>query len=59
MAVFEFIEGGYNTRPRHSSLGCQGPSPDDYERSHALREFPIARRCPRKRGNSSEGPNRV
>jgi len=38
MAVFEFIEGWYNPRRRHSALGYQ--SPNDYERSHALRESP-------------------
>ena len=31
MAVFEFIEGWYNPRRRHSAIGYL--SPDDYERS--------------------------
>lgn len=34
MAVFEFIEGFYNTRRRHSALDYD--SPIDYERRHAL-----------------------
>jgi putative transposase len=38
MAVFEFIEGWYNPRRRHSALGYE--SPNDYERNHALREGP-------------------
>ena len=32
MAVFDFIEGFYNPRRRHSSLGYL--SPIDYERAH-------------------------
>lgn len=34
MAIFEFIEGFYNTRRRHSALDYD--SPIDYERRHAL-----------------------
>ena len=34
MAVFEFIEGFYNPRRRHSALGYE--SPIGYERKHAL-----------------------
>ena len=33
MAVFEFIEGWYNTHRRHSALGCL--SPNDFERAAA------------------------
>jgi putative transposase len=36
MAVFEFIEGFYNPRRRHSSLGYL--SPIDYERRHAQQQ---------------------
>jgi putative transposase len=36
--VFKFIEDWYNPRRRHSLLDYQ--SPNDYERSHALREVP-------------------
>jgi len=32
MAIFEFIEGFYNTRRRHSALDYD--SPIDYERRH-------------------------
>ncbi len=35
MAVFEWIEGWYNPRRRHSSLGYR--SPVNYERAHAMR----------------------
>jgi putative transposase len=35
MAVFEWIEGWYNPRRRHSSLGYR--SPVNYERAHAAR----------------------
>jgi putative transposase len=38
MAVFEFIEGWYNPRRRHSGLGYV--SPNDFERSYALKEGP-------------------
>ncbi len=38
MAVFEFIEGLYNPRRRHSALGYL--SPINYERNLALREVP-------------------
>jgi len=38
MAVFDFIEGWYNPRRRHSALGYQ--SPNDFERSYARREVP-------------------
>ncbi len=31
-AIFDFIEGFYNTRRRHSAIGYQSPA--DYERSH-------------------------
>src|SRR5258708_12706963 len=34
IAVFEFIEGFYNPRRRHSSIGYL--SPIDYERRHAV-----------------------
>ena len=34
MAVFQYIEGWYNPRRRHSALGYE--SPVDYERKHAL-----------------------
>ncbi len=34
MAVFEFIEGWYNPRRRHSAIGYL--SPIDHERSHQL-----------------------
>lgn len=33
MAVFDFIEGWYNTQRRHSALDYD--SPIDYERRHA------------------------
>jgi putative transposase len=32
MAVFDYVEGFYNPRRRHSALGQ--PSPTDYERRH-------------------------
>jgi putative transposase len=38
MAVLDFIEGWYNLRRRHSALGYR--SPNDFERSSALREGP-------------------
>jgi putative transposase len=34
MAVFEFIEGWYNPRRRHSGIDYQ--SPMEYERMHAV-----------------------
>ena len=38
-AVFEFIEGFYNPRRRHSALGYLSPA--DYERRHTL-AYPAA-----------------
>jgi putative transposase len=38
MAIFDFIEAWYNPRRRHSGLGYL--SPNEFERSHALREVP-------------------
>jgi putative transposase len=38
MAIFDFIEAWYNPRRRHSGLGSL--SPNEFERSHALREVP-------------------
>ena len=32
LAIFEFIEGFYNTRRRHSTIGYHSPA--SYERSH-------------------------
>ena len=32
MAIFEFIEGFYNRRRRHSALGYRSPA--DYEAAH-------------------------
>jgi len=34
LAVFEYIEGWYNTHRRHSSIGYD--SPTDFEARHAL-----------------------
>ena len=38
-AVFEFIEGFYNPRRRHSALGYLSPA--DYQRRHTL-AYPAA-----------------
>jgi transposase InsO family protein len=38
IAGFEFIQGWYNPHRRHSSLGRK--SPNEFERSHALRKVP-------------------
>ena len=38
MAIFEFIEGWYNTAPRHSALGYL--SPDEFERRAAAAARP-------------------
>ena len=53
-AVFEFIEGWYNPRRRHSAIGYL--SPQDYERKYQLPP-PFAKVCnrPRNRGNSTPG----
>ena len=42
-AVFAFIEGFYNPRRRHSSLGYVSPA--DYERAYESRALPPPRRA--------------
>jgi putative transposase len=39
MALFDYLEGFYNPRRRHSALGYLSPA--DYERSHQAR-YPAA-----------------
>ena len=39
-AIFDYIEGWYNSRRRHSALGYE--SPLHYERIHAVGSFPTA-----------------
>ena len=52
MAVFEFIEGWYNPRRRHSAIGYL--SPMEYERNQ-LPPLALTLNRPRNRGNST-GP---
>ena len=55
MAIFQFLEGWYNEKRRHSALGYHSPA--DFERIVATRSAPAAVGEPLPTGSDSSAPN--